>query len=189
MVEALSNVRRIHWLKGAAATALTIMIWSGSAFAQGFDWSQLLGGGGSPTSGGGGMGGNSGGGLSQLFGGGNGAGQGRAWNRSAPQSSPGAISVERSAPPFTGKFSGSQNDQGAQTTITAQFSCYPASDADIPQSRAFVCYTAPSGQSGPAGWPSYGGPSSLPSYGPPRAVDPRYSSSAGPPTNPPPDIE
>ena len=50
------------------------------------------------------------------------------------------ISVERSAPPFTGKFTGQQDSQGMQSSITAQFACYPASDSDIPQAGR-LCVT------------------------------------------------
>jgi len=170
-------VPRIQLVYGVVVLALTIAISCGSAFAQGFDWSQLLGGGPSANSGAG-----SGGGLSQLFGGGNGAPQGPNWNRPAQPNGPG-ISVERDAPPFTGKFSGTQNDQGAQTTITAQFACYPASDTDIPQARAFVCYTAPSKQTNT---PAYGPPPNA--YGPPPGGR-TYGANGSAPNAPPPDIE
>ena len=121
----------------------------GPAFAQGFDLGQLFGGGGT------------------------GGGGSRHQRTNSGQGDGSAISVERSAPPFTGKFSGKQDDQGAETTLTAQFACYPASDSDIPQAKAFVCYTAPAkanNQSGAAA-----------AYGPPP--------DAGTPSGAPPDIE
>ena len=110
---------------------------SGQASAQGLGLGQLLGGSGGGNGGGNGNGGGGGGGLSQLFGGGSGSS-----SRHQHSNSESGISVERSAPPFTGKFTGKQDSQGMESTITAQFACYPASDADIPQAKAFVCYTA-----------------------------------------------
>ena len=95
-----------------AALAAFLVAFSGESFAQGFDLSQLLGGGSKHQRG------NSG------------------------QSSGGSITVQRSAPPFEGKFVGKQEDQGAETTITAEFACYPATDSALPQTRTFVCYTA-----------------------------------------------
>jgi hypothetical protein len=120
---------------------------SGQASAQGFGLGQLLGGGGG-SGGGSGSGGNGGGGLSQLFGGGSGGGGPRHQQYQQSDSASG-ISVERSAPPLTGKFTGKQDSSGMQTTITAQFACYPAHDADIPQSNAFVCYTGNPNAGGP----------------------------------------
>ena len=155
-----------------AITALTafFVTLSGQAFAQGFDWSQLLGGAGGGGGGGGSSGG--GGGLPQLFGGGTGGGQ---MHQRSGQAGGAGVSVERNAPPFTGKFSGKQEDQGIENTMTAQFACYPASDSDIPQSRTFVCYSAPTNENGSAGSAPFR-----------RAGDaPPYSS----PNGPPPDIE
>ena len=167
------------WLGAMLIAAAVAALFSlpTSALAQGFDWTQLLGGGGAGGNGGGAPGG----GLPQFFGGGSGPGQSR--NRPAAQTNGVGINVERSAPPFTGKFTGSQNDQGAQTTMTAQFACYLASDADIPQARTFVCYTAPAGQNGAAnGVPS--------GYGPAPAAGPRYSwSGPGPAGGPPAEID
>jgi hypothetical protein len=105
------------------------------------------------------------------------------------------VSVDRGSPPFTGKFSGKQNDQGAETTMTTQFACYPASDSDIPQARAFVCYTGGSnggGAPGAGGGPprygsSNGGP---PPYGPPPGSGSDYGPpGGGPPNGPPPGVE
>jgi hypothetical protein len=111
--------------------------------------------------------------LSQLFGGSGGGGSGGGGHQ-RPDGS--AISVERSAPPYTGKFSGKQDSQGVQSTITAQFACYPAHDADIPQSNAFVCYTGNSDASGPPpgarrDGAGYGPPGSGSQNGPPAGVE------------------
>jgi hypothetical protein len=165
------------------ALAAFFVTLSGQAFAQGYDWSQLLGGG----RGSGGSSGGGGGGLSQLFGGGAGGGQ---MHQRSGQAGGAGVSVERNAPPFTGKFSGKQEDQGIENTMTAQFACYPASDSDIPQNRAFVCYSAPTNENGSTGGPPFrraGGP---PPYGPPPGGGPSYGSvGGGPPNGPPPDIE
>ena len=104
-----------------AALAAFLVAFSGESFAQGFDLSQLLGGGSKHQRG------NSG------------------------QSSGGSITVQRGAPPFEGKFVGTQKDQGAETTITAEFACYPASDSALPQTRTFVCYSAGSKANSPSG--------------------------------------
>jgi hypothetical protein len=174
---------------GIAVFTTLMLTCAGPAFAQGFDLGQFLGGG----NGGGGNGGG-GGPLSQLFGGGGGGGQ-RQQRQNQQQNNASGIEVDRSAPPFTGKFSGKQEDQGAESTITAQFACYPASDVDIPQARTFVCYTGGSGAGGP---PPAGGPSA---YGPPDGGPQAYGRSGGgspppygpppggPPNGPPPDIE
>lgn len=171
----------------AALTALLLMF-SGPAFAQGFNLGQFLGGGGSGGGNGGAGGGGSGGGgggLSQLFGGGSGGGG------SHHQSSGGSsISVDRGSPPYTGKFVGKQEDQGIQDQMTAQFACYPASDLDIPQSRAFVCYSAPTNEGGSAGGPPPRRAGGAPHYGPPPSSDSAYSPpNEGPPNGPPPGIE
>ena len=53
------------------------------------------------------------------------------------------ISVERSAPPFTGKFTGKQDSRrDAKLPSRPSSHAIRRSDADIPQSKAFVCYTA-----------------------------------------------
>jgi hypothetical protein len=143
-----------------AALTMFLLASSGQASAQGFGLGQLLGGGGGGN--GGGSGGNSGGGLSQLFGVGSGGGGPRHQQYQQSDSASG-ISVERSAPPLTGKFTGKQDSSGMQTTITAQFACYPAHDADIPQSNAFVCYTGNPN----AGGPPPGGRSDAGGNGPP----------------------
>ncbi|HXN85157.1 MAG TPA: hypothetical protein VN867_03755 [Candidatus Binataceae bacterium] len=155
-----------------AALAAFFVTLSGQALAQGFDWSQLLGGGGAGGAGGGG-------------------GQKR---QHSGQSNGSGVSVERSAPPFTGKFVGKQEDQGIENTMTAQFACFPANDADIPQTKAFVCYSGGSnsgGADGSGGPPPYGPPNGgPPSYGPPPGGGPPYGSpNGGPPNGPPPDVE
>jgi hypothetical protein len=193
----LGSSGRLGMAALAALTAL-ILASSGSACAQGFDLSQLFGGGGNGGgSGNGGAGNGGGGGLGSLFGGGSGGGQ----RHQASQSNGGGISVERSAPPLTGKFTGKQDSDGMQSSITAQFACYPAHDADIPQSNAFVCYTGNQAAGGPpSGGPAasgYGPPSG--GYGPPPSGGPGYGPSAsgpgygppdgGPPNGPPPGVE
>ena len=150
----------IRVLQAAAIVAATtfLLTGSGQAFAQGFDLSQLLGGAG-------------------------GGGGSRYQHTDSGQGNGSGISVQRSAPPLTGKFTGKQDDKGAETTLTAQFACYPASDSDIPQAKAFVCYIGGSNNGGrragvppasgfaasgsPYGPPSGGGPSN----GPPQGVE------------------
>src|SRR5579872_783969 len=182
------NHRMANRFEIAAIAALTMFFvaLSGQASAQGFNLGQLLGGGGSGGGGGGVSSGGGGGGLSQLFGGGSSGGGSRHQNSGGS-----SISVDRGSPPYTGKFVGKQEDQGIQDTMTAQFACYPASDSDIPQSRAFVCYSAPTNESGSAGVPPShraGGP---PPYGPTSGSDASYGppSGGGPTNGPPPDIE
>ena len=138
---------------GASAIAVLAAFFltlSGQACAQGFDWSQLFGGGG--TGGGGGQ-----------------------MHQHSGQPGGSGVIVERKALPFTGKFSGKQEDQGIENTMTAQFACYPASDSDIPQSKAFVCYSAPTNENGSA----VSSPFRRAGGDPP----------AGSPNGPPPDIE
>jgi hypothetical protein len=161
-----------------AALAVFFVTVSGQAFAQGFDWSQLLGGGGA---------GGAPGGAGQR-------------HQQSGQSNGSGISVDRGSPPYTGKFVGKQEDQGIQDTMTAQFACYPASDSDIPQSRAFVCYSAPTNEGGSAGGPPSHRAGSPPPYGPPPGSDPSYGPppygpppygppGGGPPNGPPPGVE
>jgi len=156
-----------------AVTALLLAL-SGQASAQGFDLGQLLGGGGGNGGGGGG--------LSQLFGG---SGGGGPKHQRSGQSDSSGISVERSAPPLTGKFIGKQDSEGMQSTITAQFACYPAHDADIPQSNAFVCYTGGAN----AGGPPSGGRSDASGYGPSGGGTAYGRPNGGPPNGPPPGVE
>jgi len=155
-----------RFVAAALAALMTFFVaLSGQALAQGFNLGQLLGSGGVGGAGGGGGGGGGG---------------------SRHQSSDGSgVSVERSTPPFTGKFIGKQEDQGAETTMTAQFACYPAHDVDIPQSNAFLCYTGGSNAGSPSpvsssdrhayappgGRPSYGPPDGDPPNGPPSGVE------------------
>jgi hypothetical protein len=157
-----TKLRRNHRLIsrfGAFAIAVLaafIVTLSGQAYAQGIDWSQLLGGGGG------------------------GAGGGQKHQHSG-QSSGSGVTVDRGTPPYTGKFVGKKEDQGIENTMTAEFACFPAADTDIPQSKAFVCYTAPAKENGSAGGPPYGPPGGAPSYGPPP--------DGGPPNGPPPGVE
>jgi len=160
-----------------AALIAFLVALSGQAFAQGFDWSQLLGGGGQGGAGGGG------------------GGQKR---QQSGQSGGSGVSVDRGSPPYTGKFVGKKEDQGIENTMTAQFACFPATDTDIPQSKAFICYTAPTKDNGSAGGSSYG-PSGG-GYGPPPRSGSGYGPPAGggqygpppdggPPNGPPPGVE
>ena len=166
MRASLSLIGRCSTAAIAALIAFLVAL-SGQAFAQGFDWSQLLGG--------------AGGGQRRQYSG---------------QSGGSGVSVDRGSPPYTGKFVGKKEDQGIENTMTAQFACFPASDADIPQSKAFVCYTAPARENGSAGGPPYGPPGDAPPYGPPPDGGPPYgpppgggsgygSPSGGPPNGPP----
>ena len=143
-----TKLNRSHWTVrlgpiALAALLASVLMMPAPAFAQGFGLGQLFGG----SGGGGGGNSSDGGGLSQLFGGGGG---GQRHQRSQ-QSDGSGISVDRGAPPYTGKFTGKQDTEGMQSSITADFACYPAHDADIPQTNAFVCYT---GQSNPNSPPS-----------------------------------
>ena len=144
------NLRRNHRLIGIfgasaiAVLAAFILPFSGQAFAQGFDWSQLLGGGGGSGAGGSGAGGGGAGGA--------------PWYQHLGQSSASGVTIDRGSPPFTGKFAGRKEEQGIENTMTAEFACFPATDTDIPQGKAFVCYTAPPRENASAGAPSYGPP-------------------------------
>lgn len=177
-------MRRRHLLTGktgAAALAAVMGIFmslSGQAFAQGFDWSQLLGGGG---------------------GGGAGGGGGGQRHQHSGQSGGSGVTVDRGSPPYTGKFVGKQEDQGIENTMTAELACYPATDSDIPQSKAFVCYTpgtngnnssgGGSSYGPPGGGGSYGHSGDGGSYGPSGGGSPYGPPAGGPPNGPPPGIE
>ena len=52
------------------------------------------------------------------------------------------MTVKRDVTPFVGKFRGKQKEPSSETDLNAEFDCYPASDAALPQTKAFVCYTA-----------------------------------------------
>ena len=117
--------------------------------------------------------------LNQLLGGAAGGGGSRHQHTDPGQGNGSGISVQRSAPPFTGKFSGKQDDKDAETTLTTQFACYPASDSEIPQAKAYVCYTGGSNGGPRTGDPpAYGSPAGRFPYGPPSGGDP----SNGPPS-------
>jgi hypothetical protein len=73
-----------------------------------------------------------------------------------------------------------------QSSITAEFACYPASDADIPQARAFVCYA---GGSNSGDSPSSGGPPNGASYGHAGGRSGDSPSDSGAPNGPPPGVE
>ena len=93
--------------------------------------------------------------LSHLLGGGS------KHKKSSDQSNSG-VTVQRNANPYVGQFVGkripkpnsgdnsqtgqsSQSDQSSKpkppTSLTAQFACYPAKDAAMPQTKAFMCYS------------------------------------------------
>lgn len=72
-------------------------------------------------------------GLSQLFGGGS------THSRNSNQSN--AVTVERSSAPYMGSFDGRQRT-GSGSGLDAQFACYPAHDSALPNTSAFVCYSA-----------------------------------------------
>lgn len=117
-----SSLTRRCGAVAAAALAAFFIALPGESYAQGFDLSQLLGGGSKHQQ------------------------QGNSANSNGD-----GINIQRSAPPFTGKFVGTQEDQGDETTMTAQFACYPASDSALPQARAFVCYTGAAKTKSPSG--------------------------------------
>jgi hypothetical protein len=77
------------------------------------------------------------GGLEQLLGGG--ASVHRRQDSGQPNN---AVSVERNIAPFIGKFSGKQKAPSYEGDLNANFACYPALDAALPNDRTFVCYTA-----------------------------------------------
>jgi len=81
------------------------------------------------------------GGLGQLFGGGGGGSRYQQRNSNSNQPSS-AITVERNIAPFVGRFAGKQKASSYQGDLNANFACYPAHDAELPESRTFVCYTA-----------------------------------------------
>jgi len=162
------NLRRNHRLIGIfrasaiAALAAFFLPFSGQAFAQGFDWSQLLGGGGGSGAGGSGTGGGGAGGAPWY----------QHLGQSVGQSGASGVTIDRGSPPYTGKFAGKKEDQGMENTMTAEFACFPATDTDIPQGKAFVCYTAPPRENASAGAPPYGPAGGAPSYGPPTRGGP-----------------
>jgi len=74
--------------------------------------------------------------LGQLLGGGS---KHQQQNSGQPNN---AVTVERNVAPFVGKFAGKQKAPSYEGDLNAHFACYPASDAALPQTRTFVCYTA-----------------------------------------------
>jgi hypothetical protein len=81
------------------------------------------------------------GGLGQLLGGGSGGSRYQQRNSNSNQPSS-AITVERNIAPYVGRFAGKQKASAYQGDLDANFACYPAHDAELPESRTFVCYTA-----------------------------------------------
>ncbi|HEY2524657.1 MAG TPA: hypothetical protein VGI29_06335 [Candidatus Binataceae bacterium] len=81
------------------------------------------------------------GGLGQLLGGGSGGSRNQQRNSNSNQPS-NAITVERNIAPYVGRFAGKQKASSYQGDLNANFACYPAHDAELPESRTFVCYTA-----------------------------------------------
>ena len=73
-------------------------------------------------------------GLSQLLGGGS------THSRNSSQSN-GAVTVERNSAPYLGSFDGKQK-KGSGADLNTEFACYPAHDSALPNTNAFVCYTA-----------------------------------------------
>jgi hypothetical protein len=78
------------------------------------------------------------GGLGQLLGGGSSS---RHQQQSSGQPNSG-VTVQRDVTPFVGRFVGNQKEPSYASDLNAQFACYPASDAALPQTKTFVCYTA-----------------------------------------------
>jgi hypothetical protein len=72
-------------------------------------------------------------GVSQLLG-----GLGLAGNSGQAAAAP--VTVQRSAPPYTGMFSGKTTTGSETKSLDAKFQCYPAHDPAFEQSDAFVCY-------------------------------------------------
>ena len=90
--------------------------------------------------------------LSSLLGGGS------KHKKSSDQSNSG-LTVQRNVSPYVGQFTGKrapksvsgqnsqtgQSDQNSKASppanLTAQFACYPAKDAAMPQTKAFMCYS------------------------------------------------
>jgi hypothetical protein len=82
------------------------------------------------------------GGLEQLLGSG-GSGHRRQYSGQASTGQPNnAVTVERNIAPFIGKFAGKQKARSYEGDLNANFACYPALDAALPNDRTFVCYTA-----------------------------------------------
>ncbi|MBV8772381.1 MAG: hypothetical protein JO166_08650 [Deltaproteobacteria bacterium] len=84
------------------------------------------------------------GGLEQFFGGGSSGllGSGGSAHRRQYSGQPdNAVTVERNVAPFIGKFSGKQKASSYEGDLNANFACYPAVDAGLPNDRTFVCYT------------------------------------------------
>lgn len=74
-------------------------------------------------------------GLSQLLGGGLGLPH-SSGQAAAP------VTVERSAQPYKGTFSGKESAGAETKSLDAKFACYPAHDPAFEQTDTFVCYAA-----------------------------------------------
>lgn len=115
---------RVRLKKTGAVAALGVALFLvasfGESFAQGFGGLQQFLGGGS----------------SGLLGGGS-SGHRRQYS-GQPNN---AVTVERNVAPFIGKFSGKQKASSYEGDLNANFACYPAVDAGLPNDRTFVCYT------------------------------------------------
>ena len=120
---------RMRLKKTGAVTALGVALFLvasfGQSFAQGLGGLQQFLGGGS----------------SALLGGG-GSGHRRQYSDQPNNGQPNnAVTVERNVAPFIGKFSGKQKASSYEGDLNANFACYPAVDAGLPNDRTFVCYT------------------------------------------------
>ncbi len=74
-------------------------------------------------------------GLSKLLGGG-------STHTGNSSQSNAAVTLQRDAAPYEGNFNGKQNEGSKNDDLRAQFACYPAHDPALPQTKAFVCYSA-----------------------------------------------
>jgi hypothetical protein len=77
------------------------------------------------------------GGLSKLLGGG-----GMQHSHYSGQSgqSDTAVTVQRSAAPYTGEFTGKERTTSGPHSLSSRFVCYPARDPAFAQTEAFLCY-------------------------------------------------
>jgi len=82
------------------------------------------------------------GGLEQLLGSGGSGHREQYSGEGRTGQSNNAVTVERNIAPFIGKFSGKQKAPSYEGDLNANFACYPALDAALPNNRTFVCYTA-----------------------------------------------
>ena len=52
------------------------------------------------------------------------------------------VTVDRTASPYTGSFSGKEASAAETKSLDAKFACYPAHDPAFNNTDAFVCYAA-----------------------------------------------